>query len=660
MRRFVFKTAALLLAVLLLFTGIPSVRAEEGGEDPAPAEETAAPEDPAEEGQDPEAPAGEDPAAPEESTPEEDPAEEETIPEQRWSEDLELSNPLELPKEPEALNIVPDTIASNVYFKGESLSGMKLEEALKKVTAVSDAIMDSHFIVQSKRDDTHNFGADAETLGISTNSDLAEELLASSVIKGTLLERYKMAKDIQLEPRVVDLGLSYDKDAILEYYNTELESWNSEPANADVSVSFGEIKVTEGHIGYKVDFTEGVDHLAEELDAYHFDEPVHYYIDMEETTLEPEFTTEHAKEFTIIGSCTTHYVAPTTEYLHNRENNLIVSTSNMNGKRFAPGERVSALHNLYGEVSLAGGYLPAGTINGAGHTMEVGGGICQTTTTLYDAILQAELQVNYRNHHSKLVLYVQPSFDAMVYAQGDSDFIFTNNTPDFIILNSYVDTSTLSVTVNIIGIEEHSPSHRVEYVSVVDAVQAPEITIQPNTTTRIGYKDVSKKIQLVGIDGPQCGITSRLIKRVWEGDTVVEEKQVSRDIYKPDSATYLVAPDAYLAVGTSGDYTSAFVSLGQYFADQITPLSADPARMTPEERIAFNKRMKAATKGAWPYSNDGYTDDEPNGTTEKEEETTKKGDKKDDKKETKKEEEKPAPKTDPEPAPEDPAPSPED
>ena len=98
----------------------------------------------------------------------------------------------------------------------------------------------------------------------------------------------------------------------------------------------------------------------------------------------------------------------------------------MNGRIFYPGETISAL-DLYGAVTTENGYAEAPGYNQGRVEMVVGGGVCQVTTTLYNAVLRAELDVSYRKNHSMMVNYVYPGMDAMVAPQDNSDFKFVNS-----------------------------------------------------------------------------------------------------------------------------------------------------------------------------------------------------------------------------------------
>lgn len=123
----------------------------------------------------------------------------------------------------------------------------------------------------------------------------------------------------------------------------------------------------------------------------------------------------------VLGECTTY--ASGTEY---RLNNVQVAANAMDGLILMPGE-VFSYNATLGPRTTANGYLPAPAYI-AGQTVDdVGGGICQNSSTLYLAVLRANLEIVERTNHMFTVGYVPDGLDATV-AYNALDFKFRNNT----------------------------------------------------------------------------------------------------------------------------------------------------------------------------------------------------------------------------------------
>ncbi|MCH6268821.1 VanW family protein [Neobacillus citreus] len=107
-----------------------------------------------------------------------------------------------------------------------------------------------------------------------------------------------------------------------------------------------------------------------------------------------------------------------------RNNNIYLAANAINNYVLFPGETFS-FNKVVGERSAGKGYLPATVIVKGEYAEDLGGGICQVSSTLFNAIDNAGLKVVKRYSHSKEVSYVPPERDATVSWNGP-DFIFKN------------------------------------------------------------------------------------------------------------------------------------------------------------------------------------------------------------------------------------------
>ena len=134
----------------------------------------------------------------------------------------------------------------------------------------------------------------------------------------------------------------------------------------------------------------------------------------------------------------------------NRNANIALAAQSINSVVVMPGETFS-YNELIGECSTARGYkISTIYLNGELST-GIGGGICQVSTTLYNAVLRANLEIVQRRNHSLGVTYVPAGQDAMVNI-GTSDFKFKNNREYPIKVIAYVNPG--SVTCAIKGLKQ--------------------------------------------------------------------------------------------------------------------------------------------------------------------------------------------------------------
>ncbi|MBR4769293.1 MAG: VanW family protein, partial [Lachnospiraceae bacterium] len=271
----------------------------------------------------------------------------------------------------EPLNVKPGTIASNVSVQDVSLSKKTYDEAVRTINRHYEALMETKLYARGAEEDQEWTETFAE-LGLYYDNNEAVKDLKQYVLEGSLLKRYKFAKDLERDPVVLESEPVFDESYIKETVLAAVEEWNCEPEESTATYRGGELVINPGVTGHIYDFEDALTGLFKALKESTFSKKG-YELVGSYTTKEPILTAEKVEDFTVIGTYTTGYSAPMDQIGRNRETNLIRSTSNMCGHVFAPGETISALA-MYGAVTAANGYAQAGTYTSGGHTDEIGGG----------------------------------------------------------------------------------------------------------------------------------------------------------------------------------------------------------------------------------------------------------------------------------------------
>ena len=253
---------------------------------------------------------------------------------------------------------------------------------------------------------------------------------------------------------------------------------------------------------------------------------------------------ELAKVKDVLGTFTTSYSSSNS----NRSANVANGCELINGTLLYPGDEFST-YEAVAPFSVANGYFMAGSYLNGKVVDSLGGGICQVSTTLYNTVLLAELEVTERHNHSMIVTYVDPSADAAIAESSGKDFKFVNNLDYPIYIEGY--TENKKITFTIYGVETRDAGREVRYESeVLEVINPPSDTLYPDPGQPIGY---------VVKSGAHIGYKARLWKVVTENGTEVERTQVNSSSYKmvPRSATIGTAtadPVAYeeimAAIGT--------------------------------------------------------------------------------------------------------------
>ncbi|MGI6119865.1 MAG: VanW family protein, partial [Desulfosporosinus sp.] len=149
--------------------------------------------------------------------------------------------------------------------------------------------------------------------------------------------------------------------------------------------------------------------------------------------------TDISKIRDIIGDYTTFFNPKDVS----RTTNLRLAAETLNNQLIAPGQ-VFSFNDVVGERTEAAGYLPAIIFMGNGVVKGVGGGICQNSSTLYQAVRQASLPILERHTHSLPVSYVLKGQDATVYF-GVLDFRFLNDTQGYLYISARTGSNWLRI-----------------------------------------------------------------------------------------------------------------------------------------------------------------------------------------------------------------------
>lgn len=164
-----------------------------------------------------------------------------------------------------------------------------------------------------------------------------------------------------------------------------------------------------------------------------------------------------------------------------RKSNIALAARSLNNVLIDVGAEFS-FNRTVGARTEKRGYKTAKIIVGGKFVDGVGGGVCQVSTTLYNAVLLAGLKITEYHPHSLPVSYIAPSFDAMVNS-GNADLRFVNNTKNPIIIKTSATASTL--TIEIIG--EPMTENITRQSVITDYIPVPEEEVIIDTAGNYPY-----------------------------------------------------------------------------------------------------------------------------------------------------------------------------
>lgn len=240
----------------------------------------------------------------------------------------------------------------------------------------------------------------------------------------------------------VELKFTYDDKVLKEYKDEFNEKVNKEHKNATIAVNSGAVSVIPGENGIKVSKKSLDKVITENLNSDLTSMVVSKDVEIEVD--EPTITAKMLEKIDgRIGSSTTSFNAGDWQ----RTTNLRIATKHINGTILMPGESFS-YNDVVGERLSSRGFMNGAGFMGNKVVPTIGGGVCQISTTLYQAVSNSGILPTERHPHSMLTTYTSPSEDAAV-AWEVLDYKF-KNTYDFpIYIEGYLSGS--SVTFNVYG-----------------------------------------------------------------------------------------------------------------------------------------------------------------------------------------------------------------
>lgn len=480
-----------------------------------------------------------------------------------------------------------ETIFSGISIQGIDVSNLTIDEAKRKVSSIIGNHISEEISLQHNDFQTVIL---PEQFGVSFDVDSAVEQAYSigksdSLIKNNytilslLLKNYNISPSInydedllnslidsinaQLPDRVVNSGYSIDgtnliitsgkdgilisssdlKDEILSFLN-DISSKNetinipvnnvgAEPINLDaiykdifklpVDASY----TTNPYVVYPS--SNGLDFAIsmEEAKAIISNQQDEYTIPLKITY--PNVTTNQIGN-EAFPDLLSQFSTSFTSSGYNRSNNIILSSAKLNGLVLMPGEEFS-YNQAVGQRTRAAGFREAGAYSNGKVVQEVGGGICQVSSTLYNAVLYANLEIVERTNHYFNPGYVKAGLDATV-SWGGPDFRFRNNRnyPIRIV----TDTSGKKLKVYIYGLKTDDDCTVVLDPRCISSVPY-KTTYQNDASLATGETRV--------ISSGSNGCKTATYKYVYDKNgTLISSECISRDTYSPHNKVVAVGP----------------------------------------------------------------------------------------------------------------------
>ena len=411
-------------------------------------------------------------------------------------------------------------IPNGVYINDDHVGGMSIGEAEAKLMEKEAEISLSVFTI--------TYGGQVveipfTELGLKFQ-DTTEVLYDVATLgkTGTLISRYKELKDLENEQVKCIWSYSFDQALLEEKVAAFAELVDVEPVDATIDRQNDQWFRTPHVDGLKMDSEATLEVVRTAVKDWAGQSvSVEAIVNVES----PKYTTELLSTITeIIGNAGTGMGG---DVESGRGKNVVRGAELMHGTILLPGESFSA-HEKLTPFELSNGYDYAVAYFNGGYARSIGGGVCQLTTTLYNAVMQAELQVDRRYNHSMTISYAPYGFDSTVNDDGSKDLVFTNpyDFPIYIEAKAWKETDDLGLVYMAIWgtLTDEIREREVElYYEEIEREEADIIyTVDPSL----------KPGQEVVVQGAYPKLVVKAYKRVTVNGEVISDEYLYTDYYQ--------------------------------------------------------------------------------------------------------------------------------
>lgn len=367
--------------------------------------------------------------------------------------------PIQQETETETVTEVPETeLEKEVSVDGISITGMSREEARQTLIDHYPWAMKAQY-----QDDTYEI----------TN-------LMTVKIDGLLDEIYSS------EPKNI---YTLDTSGLDTAVDQEIESmkarWNKAAKNGSISsydASSDSFTFAGEQTGIAINEEQLKSDIQSALSAKQFDK----VITVSASEVQPEYSTAAAKQkYKTIGTYTTNTTSNS-----KRNTNIRLAAAALNGTIVGPGQEVS-FNDTVGQRTEAKGYQGAAAYNNGEVVQEIGGGVCQVSTTLYNAALKAGMKISMRRSHTFEPSYVTPGMDATV-SWGGPDFRFINTSSSAIGIKASYSNQTVTVSIYGVPVLEDGVTYSLE-ATKTETFDLPEPQYEEDQTLQPGQEVVKSK-----------------------------------------------------------------------------------------------------------------------------------------------------------------------
>lgn len=407
-------------------------------------------------------------------------------------------------------------VRNGVSVEVVDISGMTEKQAKKAVQDYVDKL--KGFNVNIKVSDK-SVDVTVGDLGYKwANTGIVDEALEIGK-RGNIIQRYKDELDIQNKGKQFSIEMKITKEDIIAALEGLCDKYSIEAKNASIRLTDSGMEIIPEEDGIAVNYETTSETIYKYI-VEEWDKNSEFSIEADTKVDKPKYTTADMEKISDVpmGSYTTTFSTGSSYY--NRNMNIRNGAELLDHIMLYPGEEYSLNEHL-APWTEENGYYPAGTYVDGGVTDSLGGGICQVSSTLYNALLLAEIEIVERYPHSMSVGYVPLAADAAL--AGDyKDLVFKNNTETAIYIDATYKEGAISFDVY--GYDTREVGRTIKYVSETISTKKIKTEVKKDKTKSTNYEEV--------IEEGHTGYVAKLWKYVYQDGEEVDKLLVNTSSYR--------------------------------------------------------------------------------------------------------------------------------
>ena len=354
-------------------------------------------------------------------------------------------------------------------------------------------------------------------MGIGVDKRKIWQEVSAQGRSGSWLEKFKVRWCLKRKGVNLPLYLILDQVVAANILEEVGQPWCVEAKDAQFKItSRDQVLILPEEVGEKVAVKAALLSLQQKL-LMNSGDNFHLYLSLEKIT--PNKVRQDLEGYGISGQLS-KFSTQFNSAKVKRTNNIRLAVQELDLFLLPPGE-IFSFNEVVGPRTRERGYDEADIIQNYNVVSGLGGGVCQVSSTLYNAVLLADLEVVERYPHSKVINYVQPGLDATV-VYGSRDFKFRNNSKKYLLIKALVYQGT--VICKIFGQSEKK--RKVVIKTFLERLIQPTTIYQEDSLVPEGKYILERE----GIPGRVI----RVERYVYEqGGKLIKKEVLSKDFYPP-------------------------------------------------------------------------------------------------------------------------------